>query len=118
RWRTRPRGRQLELDRLATTTVRAVIDRLLAKTHEPQWLDAVDLATVLRAVGIRFADAESVVPSEAGAAAERMGFPLVAKAIAPGLLHKSDVGGVVLGLDSAAAVEQAVTTLTDRMRVI
>jgi acetyl coenzyme A synthetase (ADP forming)-like protein len=118
RWRTRPRGCPLELDRLATTTVRAVIDRLLAKAHEPQWLDAADLATVLRAVGIKFANAETVVPSEAGAAAERMGFPLVAKAVAPGLLHKSDVGGVILGLNSVSDVEAAATTLADRMRGI
>ncbi len=44
--------------------------------------------------------------------------PLVAKAIAPGLLHKSDVGGVVLGLESPAAVAGAVATLRERMHAI
>ncbi len=118
RWRARPRGRPLQLDRLATTTVRAVIDRLLAKTREPQWLEPADVATVLRAIGVAFADAEAVAPSEVGAAAERMGFPLVAKAIAPRLLHKSDAGGVILGLDSVRAVEEAQATLAERMRAI
>jgi acyl-CoA synthetase (NDP forming) len=118
RWRARPRGRPFVLDRLATVTVRGVVDRLLAKTAAPQWLGPEDLATVLRAAGIGFADAESVAPSEAVDVAERMGFPLVAKAIAPNVLHKTDVGGVILGLDSTSAVESAVATLTERMRAI
>ena len=37
-------------------------------------------------------------------AADALGYPLVAKAVAPGLVHKSDVGGVILGLDSAEEV--------------
>jgi acyl-CoA synthetase (NDP forming) len=118
RWRTRPRGRPLELGRPAESTVRAVVDRVLAGADGPRWLESADLATIGRAIGIRFADAEVVVPSDAAAAAERMGFPLVAKAIAPGLVHKSDAGAVLLGLDSASAVASAVATLEDRMRAI
>src|SRR6185295_7131756 len=118
RWRARPQGTPLVLGRFAESAIRAVVDRVLEGTREPRWLDATDLATVLRAAGIPFADAETVAPADAAAAAERLGFPLVAKAIAPGLLHKSDVGGVVLGLDSASAVERAVTTLDERMRAI
>jgi acyl-CoA synthetase (NDP forming) len=118
RWRTRERGRPLVLGRLAETTIRAVVDRVLAGTDGPRWLASDDLATVLRAAGIAFADAETVAPAEAVAAAERMGFPLVAKAVAPGVVHKSDVGGVVLGLDSPSAVARAVTTLGERMRGI
>ncbi|HJQ82499.1 MAG TPA: acetate--CoA ligase family protein, partial [Candidatus Binatia bacterium] len=57
-----------------------------------------------------------VAPADAPAAAERLGFPLVAKAVAPGLVHKSDVGGVVLGLDSPEAVGRAVSTLAERVR--
>src|SRR5262249_42238861 len=49
---------------------------------------------------------------------ERLGYPLVAKAIAPGGVHKSDVGGVILGLDSAAAGAAAAETLAGRMRAI
>jgi len=118
RWRTRPRGQALALDRMAQTTIRAVVDRALAGADGPRWLEPLDLATVLRAAGIAFADAETVPPSDAVAAAERMGFPLVAKAIAPGVVHKSDVGGVVLGLDSCDAVERAVASLGERMRAI
>jgi len=118
RWRTRPRGTVLQLGRFEESAVRAVIDRVLAGTDEPRWLEPRDLATVLRAAGVEFAAAEQVSPGDAVATAERMGFPLVAKAIAPAVVHKSDVGGVILGLDSAAAVAAAVDTLVERMRAI
>jgi acyl-CoA synthetase (NDP forming) len=118
RWRRRPRGTVLELSRFEESAVRAVIDRVLAGGGEPRWLAPADLAMLLRAAGIAFADGEQVAPDEAAAAAERLGFPLVAKALAPGFLHKSDVGGVVLGLESPAAVAHAVATLRERMRAI
>jgi acyl-CoA synthetase (NDP forming) len=118
RWRARPPGAPMVLGRLAESAIRAVVDRVLADAKEPRWLDAADLATVLRAAGIPFAEAETVAPADAPAAAERLGFPLVAKAVAPGLLHKSDVGGVILGLESADAVAEAAATLAERMRAI
>jgi acyl-CoA synthetase (NDP forming) len=44
---------------------------------------------------------------EAVAAATSLGFPAVLKVVSPQITHKSDVGGVALGLDSPAAVEAA-----------
>ena len=41
---------------------------------------------------------------EAVAAAEELGTPVALKAIAPGLLHKREAGGVRLGLDGPDAV--------------
>jgi acyl-CoA synthetase (NDP forming) len=116
RWRRRPRGTVRSLGTFAEGAIRAVVDRVLAAGDGPTWLAPADVATVLRAAGIAFADAEVVAPSEAEDAAERLGFPLVAKAIAPGVLHKSDVGGVILGLESASAVAGAVATLAERMQ--
>jgi acetyl coenzyme A synthetase (ADP forming)-like protein len=118
RWRTRPRGTPLVLDRSAETAIRTVVDRVLAGTNEPRWLEPADLAAVLRAAGIALVETEVVLPTEAPAAAARLGFPLVAKAVAPGVLHKSDVGGVILDLDSTSAVERAVSLLDERMRAI
>ncbi|WP_137392170.1 acetate--CoA ligase family protein [Rhodoligotrophos defluvii] len=44
---------------------------------------------------------------EAVNAAERIGFPVVLKVVAEGLVHKSDIGGVRLNLTSAEAVRAA-----------
>jgi acyl-CoA synthetase (NDP forming) len=50
---------------------------------------------------------------EAAAAARELGFPVAVKAL--GLLHKSDTGGVVLGLPDADAVAAAVTAMAVRL---
>ena len=47
--------------------------------------------------------------------AERIGYPLVAKIVSPDVIHKSDVGGIIMGLHRAAAVEAAVRRLKSRM---
>ena len=61
---------------------------------------------------------EQTTPADAVATAERLGYPLVAKAISPDVLHKSDIGGVILGLNSAAAVATAVDTLVERLQQV
>ena len=45
--------------------------------------------------------------AELAALATRLGYPVVLKALAGDLAHKSDVGGVVVGLDSEDAVRRA-----------
>jgi acyl-CoA synthetase (NDP forming) len=44
--------------------------------------------------------------AEAGVKAEEIGFPVALKVHAPDVIHKTEVGGVILGLQSAAEVEQ------------
>lgn len=50
---------------------------------------------------------------EAVAAAERIGYPVVAKALHPALIHKSDAGGVRLALTDAPEVAAAAADLLD-----
>lgn len=50
-------------------------------------------------------------PDEAVAAADELGYPVVAKADVPGLAHKSRLGGVRLGLADRAAVAAAFSEL-------
>lgn len=54
-----------------------------------------------------------VVPgaAEAAAALAQLNFPVVVKVMSPDILHKSDAGGVRVGLESAAAVEQAIRVM-------
>jgi acetate---CoA ligase (ADP-forming) len=53
-------------------------------------------------------------PEEAAVAARAIGFPVVAKIVSPDIAHKTDVGGVVLGLQDAAAVRRAYDQLVTR----
>jgi len=115
RWRRRPRGTPIELADFAAAAIRAVVDRLLAAASGPLWVPPQDVATMLCAAGIDGAMAQTVAPGDAVATAERMGYPLVAKAVAPGLVHKSDRGGVILGLRSSDDVAAAVARLRERI---
>ncbi len=68
----------------------------------------------LAAAGIEVA--ASVVcdtADQAVAASARLGYPAVLKAVHPALSHKSDVGGVRLGLADVMAVRQAASDLLD-----
>ena len=70
---------------------------------------------LLAAGGVPFAPARTVVtPDQAAAAAGELGYPVALKAL--GLLHKSDAGGVVLGLADDAALRRAATDLHERLR--
>ena len=53
---------------------------------------------------------------EAGKAAAGIGFPLVAKIVSPQVIHKSDAGGVITGIASAAAAEAAFCTITESVK--
>lgn len=54
-------------------------------------------------------------PDEAVAVAEGLGWPVVIKAQASSLPHKSDVGGVIVGLADAAALRAGWTKLMDNL---
>ena len=65
--------------------------------------------------GVEIASARSVQTSEEAArAAEELGYPVVVKAL--GRLHKSDEGGVVLGVESEEELAAVVAHLDERLR--
>jgi acetyl coenzyme A synthetase (ADP forming)-like protein len=48
---------------------------------------------------------------EAADAAQKMGFPVVLKIVSPQIIHKSDAGGVIVGLKTPKAVKEAFETI-------
>jgi succinyl-CoA synthetase beta subunit len=52
---------------------------------------------------------------EAVAAATELGWPVVLKTAAPGVRHKSDVGGVIVGVADADALREAYAALAGRL---
>jgi len=62
--------------------------------------------------GPRSARASSA--SEASDAAEQIGYPVVLKIISPQILHKSDVGGVRVGLANREAIHEAYAQMVAR----
>jgi len=55
-------------------------------------------------------------PEEAIAAAREFGFPVVLKILSPDIIHKSEIGGVLLNIADADAVRAGVATLLERAK--
>jgi acyl-CoA synthetase (NDP forming) len=71
---------------------------------------------LLRDYGIPVARARSADSAGAAlAAAAQIGYPVVVKTAEPGVAHKSDAGGVVLGIRDAAGLEAAYADLAARL---
>jgi acyl-CoA synthetase (NDP forming) len=74
------------------------------------------LLSVLADYGIAVARSQPASDLEAAlAAAEQIGYPVVLKTDEPAILHKSDVGGVLLGIRDAPALAAAYTDLATRL---
>jgi acetyltransferase len=97
-------------------SARALLDRTL-KSANGAALDEVASKKLLKAYGIPISkEAIAQTAAEAAAIAKKIGFPVVAKVVSPDILHKSDIGGVVLNLSSAAEVRKAFTDITARVK--
>jgi acetyltransferase len=55
-------------------------------------------------------------PEAAVSIAEKVGYPVVIKVVSPDISHKSDVGGVITGIDSSAALKEAYEKLMQRVK--
>ncbi len=72
---------------------------------------------VLGSAGIPVVDERMASSAEeAAAAAGELGYPVVLKIASPDIMHKSEMGGVLLDLDSAEAVRAGHATLLERAR--
>lgn len=83
----------------------------LIKNHRQRGLRRItemDAKAVFEAYGLRVPEGQLARTSEeAVAAARRIGFPVVMKVVSQDIVHKSDVGGVRVGISSVREVEDA-----------
>jgi acetate---CoA ligase (ADP-forming) len=100
----------------STASARKVLETTL-KNARGAALDEVESKRLLKAYGIPVSQ-EAIAQSAADAVkiAKKIGFPVVAKVVSPDILHKSDIGGVVLNLNSAAEVKKAFNDITARVK--
>jgi acetyltransferase len=82
------------------------------------WLSELEAKAVLQAYGIPVARSVAVAASEdaAAAAGREIGFPVVLKILSRDITHKSDVGGVALGLRNEAELREAARAMLARVR--
>lgn len=80
-------------------------------------INSVKLASLLRLYGVPMA--QTVVAKtakEAAAALKTIKPPVVMKILSPDILHKTDVGGVILGVNTEAEAEAAFNKITQNIK--
>ncbi len=94
---------------------RAVLEASIAAGQRN--LDLSRARAVLEHAGIRYNGSGTAASAEdAVELAEQLGYPVVLKIVSADVIHKSDVGGVVLGVADAAGVRRACADIAERVR--
>lgn len=90
---------------------------LLAGQASGAWLAQDTVFDLFEAYGIATVAPRLAVSAEQAAAlADQSGYPVVLKVASPDIAHKSDVGGVILHLNDAQAVQEAFHKVTQSAR--
>jgi 3-hydroxypropionyl-CoA synthetase (ADP-forming) len=96
------------------STVKKVFEQTISTDHK---VITEDLSkAVLKKYGIKVPGYALVNSAkEATKAAKKLGFPLVMKVVSPQILHKTDVGGVKVGLQNEKEVKKAFNDMYSRL---
>jgi acetyl coenzyme A synthetase (ADP forming)-like protein len=114
RWLAEPRGRAVHFVDIRKLEAASIVSGALAAGKG--WLTPGETDSLLSCYGIRIAKSSNArTPEEAEAAAGTFGGKVVLKAVAPSVIHKTEVGGVSVGL-SPDQVAQAAVGMRERLR--
>lgn len=115
-WLAQPEGQEPELPGLRPAAAREVCRRALTERGEG-WLRCDEVTAVLAAFGLRSLSlVECASPEDAARAAELAGGPVAVKLLSDTLVHKTDVGGVLLGVRGGEAARRAWDEIAARVR--
>ena len=113
-WRQRDPGVEVDLDEEAQDRIREIVAGALEGLgDEGGWLDPHQVDAVLTAAGLRIPKTfVAATEEEAVAMASEVAGPVVLKVISDSALHKSDVGGVILGVETEPAIREGFARVT------
>ncbi|OEU83336.1 MAG: acyl-CoA synthetase [Desulfobacterales bacterium S5133MH4] len=114
-WLEEP-DRQYERFEVDTRKVREIFASVI-KQHRHDLVES-EAREVLKAYGLRLPESCIARTTEAAVrAASEIGYPVVMKIASPDVLHKSDMGGVRVGLETDAMVEEAFFDITSNIQI-
>ncbi|GAI07572.1 unnamed protein product, partial [marine sediment metagenome] len=115
--RRKPKGMIPRIRGIKHARARRIIEVAMTRSIErPLWLSAKEIAELLGCYGIRLV--ETVVArtaTEAVASALKVGFPVAVKLASSTIVHKTDVGGVMLDINSKSEVKRAFNHIQARL---
>jgi acetyl coenzyme A synthetase (ADP forming)-like protein len=113
-WMRAPEGLVPEYGDIDGPAIRGVVGGALARGGG--WLTPAEATAIVSAAGVGVAASRLAgTADEAVAAADAIGYPVVLKAIGPRIVHKTEIGGVIVGLADGAAVRRAWNDLSARL---
>jgi len=114
-WRKRPETVALTFEDIRTDEAAAVVAAALCRGDG--WLTAEEIAELMSCYGLPLIEQRIVATVEdAGAAAEKIGGTAALKAIAPGVIHKTEAGAVRLHLQGAQQVRAAAVEMSEQLK--
>ena len=106
-----------ELFDVDSDAVRAIIDRAMAEGRK--WLTEFEAKQALAAYGVPVVDTrKAATPEEAGGMAAAIGKAVALKILSPDIVHKSDIGGVKLRLQTPDEVKAQAEAMLERVREV
>lgn len=115
-WRVRPRGTVAAPEGIDAMAARRIVESELRAAPEGRWLEASVATGLVATYGIEVASAVHVSnPDDAAAAAADIDGPVALKAAAGALVHKTDRGGVQLGLRGASETRLGYVEMSERL---
>jgi len=97
------------------STISKIFDKV--KKEGRKFLLESEAKTVCRAYGIPVTDFEVAKNgAEAVEFAQKIGYPVVLKIVSPDVIHKSDVGGVIVNIKDAENVQKAYEQIMDSVK--
>jgi acetyltransferase len=95
---------------------RETASKIISSATSGGWLDTLSAQSLLTCYGVPVVQTFRALTADAAAeAAQRIGGPVALKIRSPDITHKSDVGGVILGISGAEAVHKAANEMSLRV---
>jgi acetyltransferase len=116
-WLQRPKGMVPKLTGVNKEKADEVVASALKQSStRPLWLEASSVSDLLNSYGIKVAVSKSAQTAEdAARVAEEIGFPVAVKLLSDKIIHKTEVGGVILSCCSSGEVKQAFNQIRERL---
>jgi acetyl coenzyme A synthetase (ADP forming)-like protein len=113
-WRQRPEPRPLNLAGIRREDAAAIVADALQRGEG--WLTPCEVADLLSCYGLRMVDQKFVTTAdEVAETARDLGGPVALKVVSPNILHKTEVGGVILGLRNPEKARGAAREMFEKL---
>jgi len=109
KWLKKPKGHIPEFPHIKSGQARSLVDAAMKSSSErPFWLSTPQACQLLDCYGIHTTDtAFAGTADEAAEKAAQIGFPVAVKLNSATIAHKTEVGGIVLGIETEDEIKQA-----------